>query len=247
MLSKGKLLKILKTYAKKNNSNRVNQFTLGNLKKELETELTKNQLAIIEYFKTKLYNYMSSIMDQLSFRMSSITYTNDHESRRYKAELLKHNDDDYKLLLGSITVNNPNIMPIFKIIPVHKHEATKLKDKFMLLNGVKANRVNSILTDGYQQTQNVSNETHLMYSSNSFKLELDNGESYCEVDGVVKKLSFVFVSCSEHKENMKNKKFVTDSRGSCWIFRKKLKKYRMNCEDACFIPAYLMAVEPGTD
>ena len=70
------------------------------------------------------------------------------------------------------------------------------------------------------------------------KHEITKGSSYCEVDGVVKQLSFVYVANTENdsKTHSFDKEVRTDSRGSCIDLNSKgTKRY--------VTPAYLVVFE----
>ena len=116
------------------------------------------------------------------------------------------------------------MLHVFKINPVDKNDVCKMEDRCLYLNGIISNKVNNILTFGYPEKQNnSSNEScddldYDLYAFTVLGYEIEEGISYCGVDNVVKKMSFVFAVSSEVKyENvrLKNKEMINDSRGSC--------------------------------
>ena len=131
-----------------------------------------------------------------------------------------------------------------------------------MFNGIKSDKVNSILNCGYPprkfgDVDRTTEEFHKMAQKNTNKVgtldhsgtynattclkdELFKGSSYCEVDEVVKQLSFVFVVSAENtSENSSfDKEVHTDSRGSCIdvdVSSKLVKR--------CVTPAYLAVFE----
>ena len=216
-----------------NNSYEVQEYTLETITKELEKEITRNQQAMYKCLVSELDNDINSIMKQLTFNLSSIIETTNDEIRKYRPELLQKEDGDYKFILQSLTSKNANssskMLHVFKINPVDAGEVNKIKDKCLYLNGITSNNVNNILIFGYPEKQNnlVDDEQHYnnCYASTLLEDEIEDGISYCEVDNVVKKLSFVFVVSSEDKHKdccnnllqiaVKNKEIIKDSRGSC--------------------------------
>ena len=72
-------------------------------------------------------NYIESIIKQLSFRMSSIIETEDLGNLKYKTELLKTEDGDYKFILRSIehdksSTTNTKVLHVFKINSLNRSE-----------------------------------------------------------------------------------------------------------------------------
>ena len=119
-------------------SNKGNECTLQTVTKALEKEVIENQQAHIKFLMSNHDNYIESIIKQLSFRMSSIIETEDLGNLKYKTELLKTEDDDYKFILRSIehdksSTTNTKVLQVFKINPVYKSEEAKLKGETFCL------------------------------------------------------------------------------------------------------------------
>ena len=149
------------------------------------------------------------MMNHLAFKTSNIFLRKDDESVKYRTELLKEEDNDYKFMLRSIVNNKPfenhaKILHIIKVNPVDRNEVAIMNNKYLLLNGVRSNKVNDILTQGYPRTEYVfhdySSIINFYQVSSCFNNEIRKGFSYCEVDNVVKKLSFVFVVISTDED-----------------------------------------------
>ena len=167
-----------------------------------------------------LENRTKSIIKQLSFQLSSIYEVKHDEKRKFGTELLNKDDDDYKFILRSIHNKSagdiPKIRHLFRIYSVDKNKVLNFKQKFLYLNGIKADKIKYVLTNGYPKDQ--SNCFHGVLNHATTNLRLATHvfrRNYCEVDNTVKRLSFVFVVSSEdnYEESIsKNKKFIEDSR-----------------------------------
>ena len=213
------------TSAEECNVNKVKEYTLEKVTKELEKEIDSNQQAKLKALASQLDDDIHSIMEQLTFKLSSIIETTNNKNRKYKAERLDTENVDYKFILCSIAdknaENKPKIMHVFKINPVDKTEVVKMKDKCLYLKGIKSNKVNNTLTFGYPFKQHNLIDNKLHYNNHVFSFlgdEIEEGLSYCEVDNAVKKLSFVFVASSETNYKgfcLKGSDILRDSRGSC--------------------------------
>ena len=175
--------------------------------------------------------------------------------------------DDYKFILRSIenyksSTTNQKVLRVFKINPFDKTEEDKLKGEYLLFNGIKSDKVNNILNCGYPlrkfyDVNQISEAFHKMAQKNVIKVgsldhsdtynattclkdEISKGSSYCEVDKVVKQLSFVFVVSTENtsENHFVDKEVHTDSRGSCIDVDVKSKLVKR-----CVVPAYLIVFE----
>ena len=159
-------------------------------------------------------------MKQLSFQLSSI-YEVKIIRKKINTELLEKADGDYKFILRLINNKNaenfPKIRQMFRIYSVDKNEALNFKEKYLYLNGVKADEVKYVLTNGYPNNQNSLKEFEpvLCKAKTNLSLATRFGCSYSEVDNTVKKLSFVFVVCSkDNYEDQKEDKMMKNSRKS---------------------------------
>ena len=236
------------------NPNKVEEYTFETITKELKREIVKNKAEKIKTLESKLYKNMSCIMEQLLFTFNSITESKDNEKTKYKAQSLLEQDVDYKFVLRSIASkknrDNEKIKHVFKINPVDKNEELDLKDKYGFLHGVKSNRVNNILKEGYLRVYDKNDVSYrnlvYNYSSTSLRNAIGTGISYCLVDNVVKKFSFVFVASSGVKyENfcLKDSKIVKDIREIC-VDIGKFRKDKYLCKIISgFTPAYLIVFE----
>ena len=228
---------------------KVPEHTLEIVTKELEKVVNANQLAKCELLKLKLDRVIILIMDQLSFKLSSIFKNEVNENTKYKTEVLQKENDDYKFILRSLEAKNdthiPKILHIVKINPIDKNELTKLKDKCLYLTGINPNKIKNILKWGLYQKCNEKFDPDLNFASTNYEEEVTRGLSYCEVGGTVKQLSFILVSSSHDNYccTNTNKEYIEDSRGS----RIDVGLFRAN-DDIMFrkiglIPAYVIVVE----
>ena len=230
-------------------TNSVKEYSLEIVVKELDKEYTARQRAHLKYLKTKLDDSINSVIDQLSLKISSVTEINCDPNKRYTKEIVQVEDDDYKFILDSIAdinkENIPKILHLFKINPVDKNEVTNLKDTCIFLSGIKSNKVNEILTNGY--SRNKYKKGHKKFdtelATTSFDEQVESGLSYHAVDNVVKKVSFVFVASSEDEYwELETKQVVRDSRGSCvevGLFRDVF----THSAWSCLTPLYLIVFE----
>ena len=109
------------------------------------------------------------------------------------------------------------IKQLFRINPTDKNEVLNLKQKYIYLNGVKADKIQYILANGYPNDQCNLKELNqeLQLTTTNLSIATRYGSSYCEVDDTVKKLSFVFVVClKDNYEEHKDGKLIEDSRKS---------------------------------
>ena len=109
------------------------------------------------------------------------------------------------------------IKQLFRINPTDKNEVINYKRKYLYLNGLTADKVKHVLTNGYPKDQNSLKtfESELDYSATDLDFATFVGRNYCEVDSMVKKLSFVFVVCSKENYEVKNEDtIIKDSRKS---------------------------------
>ena len=235
----------------KKSPNKVTEYTFETITKEMKREIIENKAAKIKSLESKLDENMRCIMEQLLFKFSSVTESKDNEKTKYKAESLLEQDSDYKFVLRSIASEkdrgNEKIKHVFKINPVDKNEELDLKDKYVFLHGVTSNRVKSILTEGYLKEYDENDVSYknlfYNYSTTHLRNAINTGVSYCLVDNVVKKFSFVFVASSGVKyENfcMKDSKIVKDTRGSCVDVGKNRNFDKII---SGFTPAYLIVFE----
>ena len=247
----------LQYYIDEKDLNKVQEITFEMITKELEKEIIACQQEKLDHLKSECDSYINSVIEQLSFKFSSIFENSSNKDRKYKTKLLQKENDEYNFILRSITdINaeiNPKILHIFKIKPVEKHEVTTFKDNLLFLNGIKSNNVNEILNFGYPKKQSNSRKTgkeevpgwYLETFRPTLKIEIDKGISYCEVGDVVKKLSFVFVAkCSE--ESYRKKFFRVgreDCSGSCVAVSFHLNAYKTILTSLHLIPAYLIIFE----
>ena len=192
---------------------KLENYSLENFLVELEKEISVNQQAQIEFIKSKFDYKAKSIMQNLSFNMNSLSETSTNDSIKYKTQLLETQNEDYQFILRSIidenSNHNPTVRYIFRINHVDLNEVEKLKNSFLYLQGVKANKVMNVLKFGYpkdyeslrkQCKEECFGEYVLRNGNCSCKVstlldeELPKGVSYCKVQDKVKKLLFVLVA-----------------------------------------------------
>ena len=218
---------------------------------DLKNEINRNFHAKIESLTTTLENKTNSAIEQLSFQISSYYEIIHDEKFKCSTKLLHKGDDDYKFILRSIdnksTKNTLKILQLFRINPTDKNEDINFKQKYLYLNGVKADQLKYILTNGYPNDLSSLKELNpLLYkTTTNLRLATCVGSNYCKVYNTVKKLSFVFVVCSkENYKDQKNYKLIEDSRksvtreGKFSYFEYWSDKNRLDS-----VPAYLIVFE----
>ena len=240
-----------KTNKENTSKNEVSDFVFTMIEENLKKIIDRNYHALIDCLTSELEYETNSVIKQLSFQFSSIYKENNDEKRKFIKELLHKDDDDYKFILRSIDNKNaknfPKVRQIFRINPVDKSEVLNLKEKYIYLNGVKADKVQYVLTNGYPNDQSSVKEFDSVLQQTTTVLSIATcfGRNYCEVDITVKKLSFVFVVCSnDNYKNMKKKTIIEDSRKSVTkegIFSNVKNGVLKNNFD--LIPAYLIIFE----
>ena len=83
-----------------NNSDKVAECTVELILKEMKVALAEYQQTKLKSLKLVLDKKVKSVMQQLTFKMSSIF--EDNSNAKYKAELLQKENDDYKFILSTI-------------------------------------------------------------------------------------------------------------------------------------------------
>ena len=204
------------------NHKKVVDYTFETITKELKKQIFENKRKKIAIIKSKFDNSIQRTMEQLSFRFSSIFELNLDKSSKYKTELLQEENDDYKFVLNSIISKSAEkehkkIKHVLKIHPANNDHRYELKGKHLLYHGVKSNKLCNFLANGYLKEYVVTNTwcKENWYASTKLDSEIDKGASYCLDDNKVRKISFVFVVGSKHKDHCsEDSKIIKDSRGS---------------------------------
>ena len=153
------------------------------------------------------------------------------------------------------------VLRILKINhPVAKDVVDKMTNKYLLPKGVEKNKIEQNLTAN--QNESNSSRKRRNPSTSSFVCQgittclsraVSKGSSFCEIDDVVKRLSFVFLVVSENESPklhaVNNEGVERDSRGSYFKVNSSphigcrccsaTSEYKTNC----FIPAYLIVFE----
>ena len=140
------------------------------------------------------------------------------------------------------------VREILRINPTDKNESYKFREKCLYINGVALKNVKDILTNGYpKDRKSLYNFDPILDKPSTDLYNLNLDVSYCEVDNTVKKLSFVFVVCSEDQykdTKLKEMKVIEDSRGSItregWFGNDENRIKESGCD---LIPAYLIIFE----
>ena len=203
-------------------NNKKVDYTFESITKELKKKIFEKKRKKCAIIRSKFDSRIQRTMEQLSFRFSTIFESNCYKNSKYKTELLREENDDYKFILNSITSQpagnkNKKIRHVLKIHPANNDHWHDLKGKHLLYHGVKSNKLHGFLTNGYLKEYVVTNSwgSDFWHASNNLQTEVDKGASYCLVDNKVRKLSFVFVAGSKHKEYCsEDGKVIEDGRGS---------------------------------
>ena len=100
----------------------------------------------------KLEKYISEVVEQLSFDISSLAEDEDYS--KYKTDILKAEDVDHDFVMRLLkqsesSKSRSEVLNVFKISPKDEKDLEKLKRENLFFNGVKSNKVHSILSDGY--------------------------------------------------------------------------------------------------
>ena len=110
--------------------------------KALNTEIDANNKAKSKILKTMFDKKINLIMEQLTFKLSSVIEGKDNLHAKCRTELLQKENDDYKLISSSVADNGAENMAktlhLFKIHPAEKPEAAVFKNKHLLLCGICA-------------------------------------------------------------------------------------------------------------
>ena len=230
---------------KKENKSEVSEYSLTFVREELKKKIDRIHHDIITYYTLKLETDINSIIKKLSIQLSNIFELEINEKRKFSTELLQKENDDYKFILRSFGIKDgedlPKVRQLFKINPTEKNEITIFKHKFLYVDGIEADKVKAILTNGYPKDQNILKTW--LYN------EVHSNADYYQVDDAVKKLSFVFVVCSVDNygdQHLKSKKIVRDSRGSLTregLFDYYNHNYAKKSIHRDVIPAYLVIFE----
>ena len=136
-------------YITRNNFDNVEECTIELIIKEMKIALAAYQQAKLKHLSTVIRKKFKSVMHQLTFDMSSILEGN--LNAKYRTELLQKENDDHKFILSTIAENDVKnkVLQVFKINPASKSESGKFTKKFLLLHGVKSDRLHNVLAYGY--------------------------------------------------------------------------------------------------
>ena len=115
----------------------------------MKIALAAYQQAKLKHLSTVIRKKFKSVMHQLTFDMSSILEGN--LNAKYRTELLQKENDDHKFILSTMAENDVKnrIVHVFKISPADKKETVKFTKKFLLLQGIKSDRLHNVLAYGY--------------------------------------------------------------------------------------------------
>ena len=232
--------------------------TLDIVTKELEREFVAEGYNNVKFHKSKIDKYISEVVEQLSFSISSLAEAKDN--LKYKTDILTDGGDDYDFVLRLLKKSeNSNgsykVSSVFKVSPKDEKDLAELKGEYLFYSGAKSNKIRGILSDGYVQCKNAHSdmvkqlvkngrleENDICNATLDLEEEISKSSSYYAVNGRVKKLSFVFVSTAEgvSKGPLHDAKVVKDSRGSCFDanLAARVRRYK-----SCQTPAYLVVFE----
>ena len=132
---------------------------------------------------------------------------------KYKLELLKTNNPDYKLLESSIEINdnldkehsrclvdikqNAIELKIYRIVPNDKTTTKSTsRSQTLLLHGTKAPSVEGILKTGFNPSQKGSFGPGV-YLTNNFSYAYDYGKSFATNEKMIRKFRYFFVNAVE--------------------------------------------------
>ena len=192
----------LKPGANKQASEGTNELTLKKVNEELRKKIASRIALHKKVMLLKRDNDINLMIKQLPLNIDSFLKTKYQENMKYKTELLQQENDDYKFILRWMSDktfrNKPVILHVLKVNPVDKNEVSKSQNKTLHLYGIKSNNINNVLTYGYY---NKASDSQSITGSTSYEKELAKGLSYCEVGGVVEKLSFVLVASLKYDEH----------------------------------------------
>ena len=236
-------------FKEENKSNVVKQHTKELFVKELQKELALNEEAKLRHLQKQLDKNISSLIQQLSLDYSTIFEKK--RLARYNTELLNDHDNDYKIVLRFMKSSSSHkIHQVYKVNHVEKNKESLFKDKNIVIRGCESTKVRDVLTYGCFDKKNDPNP--LQKRSNdglsTLEIEIFSSTSYCVVQNVAKKFSFVFLMASEKlrlKARVKkynkgeNTEIVTDSRGTSFGSLKSVgDRYSLDV-----IPAYLVVFD----
>jgi len=261
----------LKTSKNSSSLTTTNNYSSEMFYAELEVEINSNLQAQVELIKYRYDNKISSLKQQLSFKMSSLFQTDYNNLTQYKTEFLETSDKDYQFILRSVTDDscnkNPNVLHMFRINPTDENQENKLLNTKLYLHGTKANKITEVLKSGYpkypkekeflrEQCNDKCFSADFTKSvctcksiSNDLEWQLSKGTSYCKVEDEVKKMSFVFVVGGEKEKPycFKTRRLstpqISDSRGCTVSYG----SFRNPKFDSCrrfhgMVPAYLIVL-----
>ena len=245
------LNKKLENHLFKVNDININKgYTLMSVTKALKEEISANRLAKLKHLKSGLKIKIDSIIKQLTFNYSSLFETNNDIRAKYKMDLLQKENKDYKLISNSFidekAIKHPKILHLFKISPTDENETQIYDDKCLYMNSTQPDEIGSILTSGYPKEHEKNFVSEECVASNYFHEAIYHGKSYCEVEGTVKKLSFVFLVISEDKYEdfyLNDAQIMKTSKDSRQSLIEVFYEESFNMETCALAPAYLIILE----
>ena len=241
------------------NAFKITENTLDIVTKELEREFVAEGHNNVEFYVSKIDKYISEVVEQLSFSISSLAEAKDN--LKYKTDILTDGDDDHDFVLRLLKKSESSkcsykVSSVFKVSPKDEKDLAELKGEYLFYSGAKSNKIRGILSDGYVQCKNARSdmlkklvkngrleENDICNATLDLEEEILKGSSYYAAGGKVKKLSFVFVSTAEgvSKGPLCDAKVLRDSRGSC--FDANLAARVRRWYKSCRTPAYMVVFE----